>query len=1361
MKQLVVTLGASAGGLSALESFFSLVPEKTDVSFVIVQHLSPNFKSLMSELLAAHTQLPIRKVHSGLEIEPGHVYLIPAGCLMTIKDGTFELRPRSIDKMPINVFMESLAEERGGQAIGIVLSGTGSDGTIGCKAIRDAKGLVIAQEPMTAEFSSMPESVIRSNIHHFIRAPQDMWSIIKHYTGSPEACLKTMEEIDPSDAFHTKEATLGYSDLFALLRRLYQIDFSQYKITSVSRRIERRVGQSGSQDVVEYFEHISKNKKESDALYQDLLIGVTEFMRDTEAYKELAEKVIRPVMAGANRPEEFRVWVAGCASGQEAYSVLMLTDEIARETNYDGKISLFATDIHKRSTEEAGLGIYSKEAVASLSPERLERYFSVTESGNYRIKPFLRQRVVFAPHNLLVDPPFTRMDLVTCRNLLIYLKPTAQESVLRSLHYALNMGGALFLGSSESLGNLEDLFHTLSGKAKIYRKQSELKSPSRPRQLFSRPIKKAPQTEGYAPKSTSTVSIDRDLLHAYDLVLKRYAPSGVLITRNREVRHYFGDVSKYFTAPQGRADHDFLSLFSGDLKLAVSTTLQRALSQNEAIRSEGVSCTTRHGDEVIDIVITPYRENERDLGLLLVTLECRNEPDQKESDQAGGVFRASEETQGRILMLEDELRSTKENLQATVEELQTSNEELQAINEEIQVSNEELQSTNEELHSMNEELYTVNTELEQKNLQLSELNEEHEGLLSNTEDGIVYIDREKRIRKFNPTSRFAFNLLPQDIGRPIEHIAYNFEGQADMLQDVERVLETGQRSEGELRTQTGLFYLRRFTPFHDRDGGIAGVILTFTDVTEASQMRARLARAMKTSNMAWWEWNLQTDRLRVHAEGECILGYKCGAISNDSEFWFSRCHPDEVGWVRESLQDYLEGKTDEWICEHRYLRAGIEPVRYEWVLERGSITRRSPNGQPLEMSGTTMNIHSRKLLELDMVRAKEAADEALKVKSEFLSVMSHEIRTPLNGICGMAQLLDSELKKSEYYPYVEILNICSSSLLGLIDGILDYSKAGSGTLKLSSSPCDLRTLIEDVIRITLSQSENNTLTVTRRIDLPGDWFHLDEIRLRQVLVNIIGNAIKFSEGGGTIEIDLRLNREDKDQLECTVTDHGVGISPEFMARLFEPFSQQDGSSTRKFGGVGLGLSISKEIVSLMGGKIAALSNPETGTQFRFTIPAAPCDPPEQATDCPGVSEADLPPAPTTPASSTTVVIVDDDRANQIVLQKMIQRCGFEAVVAGTFEGALAAIRTHKNLRAVFLDLHMPDGSGHDLLNRIRSGEAGAQSKALPIYACTADASKEAREQVAASSFDGILVKPVRLTEIKKTLDSITEAAPSN
>ncbi|HKJ90242.1 MAG TPA: CheR family methyltransferase, partial [Oceanipulchritudo sp.] len=1267
MRNHIVTLGASAGGLAALEAFFKAVPPHPGYPFVIVQHLSPDFKSLMSQLLAAYTEIPIREVRSRMEIEPDHIYLIPAGSLMRVKEGRFNLEPRNPEKMPINIFMKSIAAEFGADSIGIVFSGTGSDGTEGCRAIREAGGLVLAQSPESAEFESMPKSIISNRLSHAEAAPAEMWEILAAYTGdTAEVSLRaTSQKSVPGDEI-IGELNIGYSQLFSFLKRLYELDFSEYKITSVSRRIQRRMEQCSIHEITDYLQHLESDEQETDALYRDLLIGVTAFFRDPDVYEALAREVIRPMLTeAAKKQEEFRIWVAGCASGEEAYSVAILTDEIARECSFTGTISIFATDMHKGSVETAGQGIYTKKELTEMDEARISRYFKRGDDGRYRVRPEIRKRVIFAQHNLLNDPPFTRIDLITCRNLLIYLKPQAQELVLRSFHYALRRGGHLLLGSSESLGNLEEHFKSCAAREKIFRKKEGRIGPLRPKQMFkSQERHSITQSQYIPPEPAHTISIEKNLLKVYDELLGRHAPSGVLITPGRQIKHYFGDSSAYCIPRAGRADNDFLSLLQGDLKLAVSTSIQRVLSGRKPVQSKGIRCNTREGELVLDLTVEPYLNDQEDPTYLLVSFNPRHPvPPESEppASETPGEFHPAEETQGRILMLEDELRSTKENLQATVEELQTSNEELQAINEEVQVSNEELQSTNEELHSMNEELYTVNAELQQKNQQLFDLNAEHENLLLNTEDGILYVDRELRIKKYNPAISFAFNLMPQDIGRPAEHIAYTLQNRDEMLNDLREVLRTGTRREREGRTSDGTVFLRRFTPFLDDDEAVAGVVLTFTNITESSRMRDQLSRAMRTASMAWWEWDLTSKRLAVHAEGECILGYDCDSLDGTSDYWFSRVHPDDLTAVRESLQKCIDGETTEWVCEHRFLNAG---GIYEWVINSGKVVRWTRGGEAVELTGTTMNIHERKVMELDLRASKEAAEAAMVAKSNFLSIMSHEIRTPLNGITGMAELLKLELKDPKVEKYVSTINESATHLLELINGILDYSKAEAGRMELHLEHTDLLALVQSTAKIMAGKADEKRIRIEAKCLLNHSSYKLDAVRIRQVLMNLLANAIKFTPDKGRIWLEVK---ELSDlNLQFKIADNGIGISPEVKLALFEPFTQADSSFSRSYGGTGLGLSICRQMVELMGGSIDVQSEPGKGSTFFFIIPR------RSGQKRPAKARPPIPPVSATSARRT--LVVDDDRTNAKVLSLMLQKCGLEADYVDSGETCLAALR---------------------------------------------------------------------------------------
>ncbi|WPD24742.1 MAG: chemotaxis protein CheB [Candidatus Electrothrix scaldis] len=827
----VVGIGASAGGLAALEAFFSAMPPDTGMAFVVVQHLSPDFKSLMDKLLARHTTMPIHRVEDGITLEKNAIYLIPPRCVMTMNEGQLYLQERVNQHLtlPVDIFFESLAKAAGPQAVGIILSGTGSDGSRGIQAIHDAGGLVLAQTVESAQFDGMPREAISTGICDYVITPAEMPGLLLDYAEAPESIRRPSSRLE---IFWTEGE---YAEVFAHLRQGYGLDFSKYKPTTVGRRIQRRMDFCRLRQIQDYAELLSNNPLELDALYKDLLIGVTEFFRDPKVFSYLEHEVVPGLLKQAG-PNGLRAWIAACATGEEAYSIAILLHEAAEKIGSEKKISVFATDVHRHSLDIASKGVYERERLKNVSPERLSRYFNEEKTGFHSVNPELRKLVIFAPHNLINDPPFTKMDLVSCRNLLIYFSPESQESSLHLLHYALHRGGILLLGLSEGTGKFADDFSVIHSKHKIFQKISDSRRGLDIREIGNNG---PPPLLPASPKirTKNSVMLDRQVLHDYDLLLKRHIPRGVLLDQHRQVLHYFGDITPYLKAPEGRVENDFLHMLEGDLHLAVSVALQRSAASASDFTLPNVSVLRGDQTERVDVVVQCLPDDKSHschYHIALIPLPLSPSP--PASSPEPFVFlqddQGSHTLQNYLADLEAELQLTKENLQTTVEELQTSNEELQATNEELLASNEELQSTNEELHSVNEELYTVNAEFERKNSELESLNREHQNLLDSLEVGVVFLDKHLVIRKFNPASAYSFKLLPQDIGRPIDHIAYQLTDQNRMLNDVRQVLESGHMMEHEVQSQDGAWLLQRMVPYRGKDRRIKGVILTFTDISD-------------------------------------------------------------------------------------------------------------------------------------------------------------------------------------------------------------------------------------------------------------------------------------------------------------------------------------------------------------------------------------------------------------------------------------------------------------------------------------------------------------------------------------------------
>ncbi len=841
----IVGIGASAGGLNALEHFFDVMPTDSGMAFVIIQHLSPDFKSLMDDLLSRHTSMNIHRVTNGIDLKPNSIYLIPPKTMMTIKDEKLFLTEKVASQhmeLPIDIFFNSLADDVGSRAIGIILSGTGSDGSRGILSIHNNGGLVLVQSPESSQFDGMPRTAIASGVCDLILPPDRMPHVLVEYAVSPQEMRRKM--------LHTLDVVEDegeYAEVFALLRRSYHLDFSKYKGATVGRRVKRRMEFRQIPEVSDYAAILSGDPLEMEALYKDLLIGVTEFFRDRQTFQYLENEILPKLFADLGKGEDLRVWSAACATGEEAFSLAILLLERADATGFMGKITVFASDVHKTSLDVASQGLYDRERLTNVTPERLERFFNKEIGGLFRVNSEVRKMVVFAPHNLLKDPPFTRLDLVCCRNLLIYFQPAVQEKVISLFHFALKTKGVLFLGSSEGLGTFADEFDTIASQHKMFRKIRDLKLAIDLDAVRSDKERNIP-IPSFQPIQNRMVSMDRQMLYDYDLLLRRHMPPGVLINDNRHIIHYFGNVSEYLKMPEGRAEDDILQLVEDNLHIALSTALLRINKTKQCTITRNVRVRRGTVEFLIDLTVDPLVDEKSRTSHYHIYFERVRtvEPSVSPSDTAEvfdeTTLDSSSHYRQHVGDLEMELQSTRENLQTTVEELQTSNEELQATNEELLASNEELQSTNEELHSVNEELYSVNSEFERKNIDLKQLNTDHDNLLGSIDIGTIFLDRTMRIRKFNPAIAAFFKLLPQDIGRPIDHIAYHLSRQEELLLNISHVLSDGQPVQSEECTRDGHWLLNRIMPFRTETGQVGGVVITFTDISRIKEAELNVTR---------------------------------------------------------------------------------------------------------------------------------------------------------------------------------------------------------------------------------------------------------------------------------------------------------------------------------------------------------------------------------------------------------------------------------------------------------------------------------------------------------------------------------------
>jgi len=862
----IVGIGASAGGLAAIEAFFSAMPAGTEsgMAFVLVQHLSPDHKSMLCEIIRRMTPMQIYEVEDGMVVKPGCAYVIPPGRDMALLNGVLQLLEPSVIRgmrLPIDFFFRSLAKDQHERAICIVLSGTGSDGTLGARAVKGEGGMVMVQNPESTEYDGMPQSAIATGLVDYVLPPAEMPAQIIAYVTHPYVKRPVSALLPGSMA----ESTLN--KICILLRDQIGHDFSQYKQNTVSRRVERRMAIHNIEHPAQYLRFMQNNRPEMEALFRDLLIGVTSFFRDAEAFRALQTQVIPRLFADRRAGEALRVWVCGCSTGEEAYSVAILIQEHQENLKETFRVQIFATDIDRKAIEQARDGVYPVSIAADVSSDRLARFFDQDVTGGpYRIHKFIRDLLVFSEQDVIRDPPFSRLDLICCRNLLIYLNADLQKKLIPLFHYSLTPGGALFLGSSETVGEFGTLFEALDRKGKIYLRQKDLTGAARPALGdFVAPLREGRTRPGPLRGVTEAETRVNFRELTEQALLQHYAQAGVLINGRGKILHIYGRTGKYLEPAPGVPGGDILPMAREGLRRELTTALHRVVTRKEPVRYQGLRVRTNgefvtanltvrpvglSADRVVPAVSTEAQPAVvTDVFLVLledVTTEAQGLP----GAVAEGTGQPATDADGRIAALEQELLTKEEYTQTTLEEMATANEELKSITEEMQSLNEELQSTNEELEtskeelqSTNEELATVNAELQVRVADLSGANNDMNNLLAGTGVGTLFLDRRLNIRRFTPAVTRVIPLIQTDIGRPVEHVVSNLVDYDRLVEDVKTVLKTLAPHDAEVRTKSGAWYLIHIQPFRTLENVIEGAVITFVDITEQKRMEVALRQA--------------------------------------------------------------------------------------------------------------------------------------------------------------------------------------------------------------------------------------------------------------------------------------------------------------------------------------------------------------------------------------------------------------------------------------------------------------------------------------------------------------------------------------
>ncbi|MDO8737674.1 chemotaxis protein CheB [Candidatus Deferrimicrobium sp.] len=840
----VVGIGASAGGLAAIEAFFAAMPVNTEIgmAFVVVQHLSPDHKSILIDLVKRYTKMQVFQVEDGIEVQPNCVYVIPPNRDMALLDGKLHLldpgAPRGL-RLPIDFFFRSLAQDRQERAICIVLSGTGTDGTFGLKVVKGEGGMAMAQAPESAAYDGMPRSAILSGLVDYVLPPEKM----------PERLIAYADHAFGDRPKQTVSPGPASSDLlqkvFILLRAQTGHDFSLYKRNTIQRRIERRMAVAQIDRLEEYVRYLRETPLEADALFGELLIGVTSFFRDPEAFESLQEHVIAPLFSKASQGS-VRIWVPGCSTGEEAYSIAILIREHLDQQKKSFQAQIFATDIDGTSIEKARAGVYPDSIAADVSSERLERFFS-REDSSYRISKGIRDMVIFAKQDVLKDPPFSRLALISCRNLLIYLSGEAQKKILPLFQYALNQGGHLLLGNSESVGKFTNLFGVVDKKWKIYRQAGV--APSRHIYGSYLPPLEAggPVMGPHSVRDPAHPVAVRDL--AERALLEGYIPASVLVNAEFEVLYIHGHTGKYLEPASGDASLNLLNMARDGIRMELTTAVRKAVALQAPVRCEGLQVKSNGDTSLVNLIVQPVTKPEAARGLLMVIFEDVTPGPPPAVEAASEPLSDGEQ---RLVTLERELRAKGEYLQATIEELETTNEELKSTNEEAQSANEELQSANEELEtsreelqSVNEELMTVNTELQNKIEELSRANDDMNNLLAGTDIGTVFVDHRLRISRFTPSATRIINLIQTDNGRPLGDIVSRLIGYDRLVEDTQSVLATLIPKTMEVQSKAGQWYQMHIQPYRTLKNIIEGAVLTFVEITRQKELLEALGSATR------------------------------------------------------------------------------------------------------------------------------------------------------------------------------------------------------------------------------------------------------------------------------------------------------------------------------------------------------------------------------------------------------------------------------------------------------------------------------------------------------------------------------------
>jgi two-component system CheB/CheR fusion protein len=1361
----IVGIGASAGGLDAFTQLLGPIPPELEMAFVLIQHLDPTHPSRLVEALARKTRMPVHEIEDGMPIEPGHVYVMAPNVEVLLRRGGFALQPRPHRpgklSLPIDAFFGALAAERGSQAIGVVLSGTASDGTEGLRAIKAAGGVTIVQDPQTAKFSGMPESALASGAVDLSLPIPELANELIRLARHPYMFSSDPRPAGPAQPTSDEDIRT----ILGSLREAVGVDFSEYKTTTLERRIARRMAVRKCETLHDYALFLQGNKDEAQALFDDLLIHVTSFFRDPEVFDALKTRVFPELLKHKSEQDPIRAWVAGCSTGEEVYSLAIALHEFLDATHQTRPIQIFGTDLSEKAVHKVRAGVYPESAVTTLSPERLQRFFTKVEGG-YRVGKAIRDICVFVRHDLSRDPPFAKLDLISCRNVLIYFNPALQQRSLEMFHYCLNNPGFLVLGQAEGVPGRQELFSAVDETNKVFARTAV---PRRQRPAGAK-RSNGGVAAWIAARSGESAPSTADLSRQVDtLLLGLYAPAGVIVNERMEVLEFRGRTAPYLEAPPGQPQFNLLKMVRGGLLSELRVALGTVRGTGTPVRRERVRLEVNGVNTRCNIVVIPIAGTAEGKNRLLAILFEPAFPDPpivERKSGRGGVTRRKRD--GRDAALEHELTATKEYLQSLIAEHQLANDALGATNAELVSSNEELLSMNEELEtakeelqSTNEELTTLNDEMQNRNHELSQLNNDIINLFNGVEIAIVIVDAKLRVRRFTPQASAMLNLLPTDIGRVISDIRPNVRV-AHLDQLIKEVMHSVTPKELEVQDVDERWYRMQIRPYKTVDNKIDGAFLTMVDVDtlKRAQQEAEWGRAYSAGVVEAVQVPLIVldDDLVVQSANEAF--YEAFRMSPAET---ERCSLFDLGkglWKAEDLRKSL-GTMPVGSTRFQNVKVEVEvPQLGKRTMSLSARPVRSGPGMgPLlvlaieDITGRERAEREREHLLQQAQTAKAEAEQATRAKDRFLAVLSHELRTPLAALLLQVELLrrrtadGTSIERS-----IDAIERSARIQARLTDDLLDVSRIVAGKLDLALERVEIAAVVREALEMVRAMAETKSVALEASIgDSVGSVLG-DPTRIRQIVWNLLTNAIKATPAGGRIMIVL--DRSDG-QARIEVTDTGTGITPDFLPHIFDVFSQ---GQPAQAGGLGLGLAIVRHVVEQHHGTVRASSPGEgKGATLIVTLPLFLGDAVRGGMlglERVRASTDGRDPVPPLDLTSVRILVVDDDPDTREPLLEMLTGTGADVRAASSAAEAMRVFEEfHPQL--VLSDIGMPEEDGLSLMRRIRALDPahGGDVRALAL---TAMASVKDREEALAAGFNMHVAKPIGFDELTEALRALVQ-----